>query len=212
MGLSVGAKVGRYTVERLLGHGGMAEVWSVRHNVLGNRYALKVLHQHAGRHRQRLLQEGRAQAQLDHPNILTVRDILDVNGQPALLLPLVDGPPLTALLNAQRLSPAVALAIFKILVGALTFAHGRGFVHRDLKPANILLDVYFERLRPRVADFGLVKHDGGLQTRTGSVMGTPAYAAPEQLRDATTADARADWFSLGVILVELLTGVRPFIG
>jgi len=108
-----------------------------------------------------------------------------------------------------------ALSLFKGIVLGLNFAHQRGFIHRDLTPNNVLLEVQTrdDRVCPRINDFGLVKVRGvANQTQVGSRMGTPAYVAPEQLRDAASVDLRADLFSLGVILVEMLCGFRPFKG
>ena len=107
--IQVGELVGDYRVERLLGHGGMAEVWLVRHTVLGSHYALKCLQAHSAATVARLLQEGRAQAQMRHPGLLPVHEILTVNGAPALLMPFVDGPALDVLLQQHTLTrPAVS--------------------------------------------------------------------------------------------------------
>lgn len=210
MPLTPGQRHGNYVVESRLGQGGMAEVWAARHQLLGSRHALKVLHHASHAMHERLLAEGRAQAQLDHPGILAVRDVLDVEGRPVLVMPLVTGGSLRALIDRVRLTPDEALALFRPLVEAMAFAHERGFIHRDLKPANVLLDAPTGRIRTRIADFGLVKQLASTQTNPGIVLGTPAYAAPEQLRDASIVDERADLFSLGVMLVELLTGQLPY--
>lgn len=212
MRLAPGTSIDRYVVEHLLGEGAMAEVYCVRHDRLGSRHALKVLSHPSPYLAARLLKEGRAQSQLQHPHLLPVRDILDLQGRPALLMPLVQGPSLDALLRTYRPTEAEALALFRCIVEGLSFAHQRGVVHRDLKPANVLLEVRLGLVCPLVADFGLVKMDeeGGDKTREGTAIGTPAYAAPEQLRDASRATHRADLFSLGVMLAELLTGTRPF--
>jgi predicted ATPase len=214
MGLAAGTSVDRYVVEHLLGQGGAAEVYCVRHRQLDSRHALKVLSSPSPALAARLLKEGRAQSRLQHPHLLPVRDILDLHGRPALLMPLVQGPSLASLLAVRRPTEAEALALFRCVVDGLAFAHARGVVHRDLKPANVLLEVRHGLLWPLVADFGLVKleDDDGDATRAGATFGTPAYAAPEQLRDASRATARADLFSLGVLLAELLTGARPFAG
>lgn len=210
MKLGPGARLGRYEVVRFLGEGATAHVWEVRHVVLGTRHALKVLREGSPSHR--MFREGRAQARLDHPNLVPVTDAIDVGDAPALIMPLVDGPPLDALLSAHRLSRADALAVFAGVVAGVAHAHAHGLVHRDLKPANVLLDASGEVVVPRVSDFGLVKADDAYRTAADVRLGSPAYAAPEQLRDAGAADARADVWSLGVILVELLTGARPLPG
>ncbi|MDP2307956.1 MAG: tetratricopeptide repeat protein [Pseudomonadota bacterium] len=214
MALAPGTSIDRYVVEHLLGEGAMAEVYCVRHGRLGSRHALKVLRDPSPYLAARLLKEGRAQSQLQHHHLLPVRDILDIQGRPALLMPLVEGPSLDALLRTHRLGEAEAIAIFRCIVEGLSFAHRRGVVHRDLKPANVLLEVRLGLVWPLIADFGVVKmeEEGGDKTRDGAAVGTPAYAAPEQLRDAARVTPQADLFSLGVMLAELLTGTRPFAG
>jgi len=198
--------VDRYIVERLLGQGGTAEVWAVRHRLLGSLYALKIRTRSDPGLNRRLLAEGRAQARLDHPNILAVRSVLDVDGQPALVMPLLLGPSLQELIRFHPPNAAESLAILKLVLDALRFAHRRGFIHRDLKPANILLDVHLGAIRPRIADFGLVKEPGGDHTPTGVVFGPPGYIAPAQLRAASSVDARAALFSSGELRAELLPG------
>ena len=131
-------------------------------------------------------------------------------------MPLVSGPSLSLLLARYRPTLPEALAIFSAIVEGVAHAHAHGLIHRDLKPANVLLEPVGGQIVPKVADFGLVKESSqgpdGARTVAGIFMGTPAYAAPEQLHDAAQVDARADLFSLGVLMVELLTGQRPFPG
>jgi predicted ATPase/serine/threonine protein kinase len=213
---------GRYRVEGPLGSGGMATVWRVRHIALGTAHALKVLHNTAPEIRERLLEEGRIQARLQHPNIVRVTDVVALPGGVGLVMDLVEGPSLRALLSRERLPLEAAVSLGAAILDGVAFAHAQGLAHRDLKPENILLADAGGRYLPsrcsfvpRVADFGLAKvlARGGLaRTRAGLAMGTPGYMAPEQYRDASTADARADVFSLGVILYELTTGQRPFDG
>ena len=189
----------------------MAMVWAVWNAYRDERFALKVLTRSTPALRKRLRKEGLAQAALSHPNLLPVLEIVDIDSQLGLLMPLVCGPSLRSVLDQGRLLQDDALALMVEITEGLQAAHAAGLVHRDLKPSNVLLDVLDGRVRPRIADFGLVKgvHDDTMQTKTGAVMGTPAYAAPEQLRDASRVDLRADLFSLGVMLVELMTGQRP---
>lgn len=211
--LQPGVHIGRYVVLRLLGVGGTAQVWEVMHRVLGSRQALKVLTWAEPSLQRRLLREARAQASLVHPNLVPVHDIIDVHGAPGLIMPVIDGPALDELLDGHRLERDAALALFTAIVEGVAHAHAQGLVHRDLKPGNVLLDLQGDRVQPRVTDFGLVK-GGGQRTVTqaGEVMGTLSYAAPEQLRDTADADARSDLWSLGVMLVEMVTGERPFRG
>lgn len=218
MELEPGQVLDRYTLEARIGTGGMASVYRVRHNVLDSVYALKILHIGGPALRERLMQEGRVQARLRHPNIVSVTDVLDVGGSLGLLMEYIDGVPMDRWLREHRPALPQALEIFDGILAGVARAHREGLVHRDLKPANVLLDRVDGRLVPKVADFGLVKaldEDSDTRTtrtRSGMAMGTPAYMAPEQIRDASRVDHRADIFSLGCILYELVTGRRPFEG
>lgn len=212
--LQPGAAVDRYVVESVLGEGGMAVVYRVRHAELGTAHALKVLTSRQTKLLDRFMREARVQASLRHPNVLAVHDVLEVEGAPALLLEIVDGPSLEDWLGENRPSLAEAERLFRAIAGAVAEAHRRGMVHRDLKPANVLLARDGDTFVPKVADFGLVKllDDETSQTRTGIAMGTPSYMAPEQFRNAKGVDARADVFALGCILYDLVCGTRPFEG
>ncbi len=213
--MTPGTHVDRYEVLALLGEGGMARVYLVEHRTLKTRHALKVLNHTHPSVRERLLQEGQLQARLRHPNVVAVTDVLEVEGNPALLMELVEGPTLELELWERKGEPRPveeALALFDAICAGVEAAHELQVVHRDLKPANILLAAE----GPKVTDFGLAKAlaegQGSGHTRTGSTMGTPAYMAPEQIRDTKSVDARADVFALGAILYELVCGVRAFQG
>ncbi len=216
--LAPGDQVERYVVEALLGRGAMAAVYRVRHKTLRTLHALKVLTLSSERVRDRLIQEGQVQAQLRHANVLSVTDVLDVNGAPGLLMEFVDGPSLEGWLEENAPNLAEAERIFAGIMSGMAEAHAQGLVHRDLKPANILCAMPPGGPLPKIADFGLAKvlaeeEGGGLhRTRSGSALGTPAYMAPEQIRDAKSVDSRADMFSLGAILYELVSGKRAFNG
>ncbi len=217
MTLLPGTIVDRYTVEAVLGAGGIAVVYRVRHNTLDSLHALKVLTITSAAIRQRLIQEGRVQASLRHPNILAVTDIVEVDGAPGLIMEYVEGPTLELLLQRERLTFDRAEKLGLGIIAGVSEAHARGLIHRDLKPANVLLAMAGASYVPKVADFGLVKllTEGGLglsSTRTGLTMGTPRYMAPEQIRDAKNVDQRADIFSLGAVLYELVTGQQAFPG
>ncbi|MEL6344079.1 MAG: tetratricopeptide repeat protein [Myxococcota bacterium] len=206
-----GDVVGRYAIEHPLGAGGMATVYAVRHTILGTRHALKVLFQSSETTRAQLLQEGRLQAHLDPTNIVPVTDVLEVRGELALLMPLVEGGSLDHLLRVAPLTIAEATALFQGIVAGVARAHEADVVHRDLKPSNVLLEWGGDRVVPRVADFGLARFaDGVVQPDSGRFVGTPAYAAPEQLERPALVSTRSDVFSLGVMLFEMLTGFRPF--
>ena len=214
--LAIGQTIDRYTVEAVIGQGGMAVVYRVRHTRLGSRHALKVLSVARPNVRKRLLREGRVQAELHHPNVVSVSDVLDVNGTPALLMEYVDGPSLEWVLQRKKLTLNEKLAVFRAVCSGVAEAHQRGLVHRDLKPSNVLLARRSDGVIPKVTDFGIAKLIQGTTSpsATGSqvAMGTPSYMAPEQIRDARSVDQRADIFSLGAMLYELSTGRRPFDG
>ena len=218
MTLTAGKIIDRYIVESVLGEGGMATVYQVRHQTLGSLHALKVLHVEGRGITERLLAEGRVQAGLDHPNALVVTDVVEVEGLPGLVMEYVDGGTIDEWVEAESPPREARLAAFRDVCDAVATAHERGWIHRDLKPANVLIKRLGERVIPKVADFGLVKavvgeqpHDGP-RTRRGMPMGTPGYMAPEQIESAAGVDARADVYSLGCILVWLLTGHEAFDG
>ena len=218
MQFDVGTSVDRYTIEGRIGQGGMASVYRVRHNDLDSLHALKVLTIHSNSVRERLRLEGRSQARLRHPNIVSVTDLVDVHGAPGLVMELIDGPSLEDLLHSGALDLATADRIARGMLAGVAEAHRHGLVHRDLKPGNVLVDTHTGTHIAKITDFGLVKvvmdemPSGGHATRAGTTMGTPSYMAPEQIRDAGGVDARADLFSLGVILYELVCGRLPFHG
>jgi serine/threonine protein kinase len=213
--LTAGAEIDRYVVEGLLGRGGMAVVYRARHRQLGSLHALKLLQGNAVSP-ERLILEGRAQSALRHPNVVAVTDVVEVRGAPALVLDFVDGPPLDAFLARVRPTLAQADHLAEGILRGVAAAHRLGLVHRDLKPGNVLLAAQDGQIVPKVTDFGLARllDDGSspVRTRTGATMGTPAYMAPEQVRDAHGVDARADVFALGAILYELVCGRRAFDG
>ena len=212
--LKPGAVIERYVVEDVLGQGGTAVVYRVRHRKLGTEHALKVLTWMGAQAEVRLLLEGRVQAGLRHPNVVAVTDVLDLESGPGLLMEYIPPPTLSGWLDDHEPSHAEIERIFRAIVAGVNHAHKHGLVHRDLKPSNVLMQPSEGLLVPKVADFGLAKllsDDPAAQnTRSGLTMGTPQYMAPEQFRDAKTVDRRADLFSLGCILYELVAGFPPF--
>jgi len=214
--LELGTTVDRYTVDAVIGAGGTAMVYRVTHNALGTLHALKVLTISSDSIRKRMLQEGQVQAALQHLNVVSVTDVLDISGNPGLLMEYIEGPSLERALGKFRIRMGDAETLFLGIVSGVRQAHRMGVVHRDLKPANVLLDRSSEGYVPKVTDFGLVKslaQDPNMQaTRSGIAMGTPSYMAPEQIRDARSVDQRADIWSLGCILYELMTRRRAFPG
>ncbi len=213
--LQSGDIVERYRVESTLGEGGTARVYRVRHTTLDTVHALKVLTIDHPKIRDRLIAEGKAQATLNHPNLVPVRDVLSVNGAPALLMDFVPGVSLSTHLASSLPHPREALRLFSHIVAGVAYAHSRGLIHRDLKPANVLIDLSTKPVVPLVTDFGLVRFlnppkGETRRTAVGVMMGTFGYMAPEQLRDSHTADERTDVFSLGALLYCMATGEPPF--
>ena len=212
--LRIGETIDRYTVEALIGQGGMAAVYRAKHNALDSLHAVKILFITAPAIRRRLMQEGKVQANLRHPNIVAVTDVLEIQGAPALVMEYVAGPALDQWLQEHEPTLDEALFLFKGILRGVMAAHERGVIHRDLKPANVMLAPSNEGLVPKVTDFGLVKSlsDQRGKTQTGMAMGTPEYMAPEQIRDASDVDQRVDMFALGCILYELVCHRRAFEG
>ncbi len=195
----------------------MATVYLVEHSELGTHFALKVIDLPSKMVRDRLKAEGQIQAQLVHPNIVRVFDTIEVDGCPGLVLEHVDGPALDEMLEAGGFTLEEADHLVQGILRGVRAAHQRQLVHRDLKPGNILLARTPEGLVPKITDFGLAKVGDTdrvslSHTKTGQVMGTPAYMAPEQFKSAKDVDVRADVWALGVLLYELVTGRRPFTG
>jgi serine/threonine protein kinase len=201
-------------VLELLGQGGMGAVYKARQTKLDRLVAIKVLPPEVARDpafAERFTREARSLARLNHPNIVTVHDFGDADGLYYFTMEYVDGRNLRDLLLDGPLPAAQALAIVPQLCDALQYAHDEGLVHRDIKPENILLD---RKGRVKVADFGLAKLVGltpAYLTLTGAheVMGTLLYMAPEQMKRSHAVDHRADLYSLGVVLYEMLTGELP---
>ena len=215
--LKPGDIVERYRIESILGEGGTARVYRVRHTTLETVHALKVLTLDHPKIRERLIAEGKAQAKLIHPNIVPVRDVLDTGGAPALLMDFVPGPSLDTVLRKGLPPSKEVIRLFRAIVEGVAFAHSRGLIHRDLKPANVLLDHSADPHTPKVTDFGLVRllhvpEGATRKTAMGAMMGTLGYMAPEQFEDAHSADERTDIFALGATLYAMLTGRVPFAG
>lgn len=194
------------------GHGGMSIVFKARQPKLDRLVALKILLPALADQpgfSERFNREARTLARLNHPNIVAVHDFGHNGGFYYLLMEFVDGVNLRQAMRAG-VTPAQALALVPKICEALQFAHDHGVLHRDIKPENILLDV---RGTPKLADFGIAKLAGdtagvGL-TVSGAWLGTPAYMAPEQVEKPASVDHRADIYSLGVVLYEMLTGELP---
>lgn len=221
----MGRSIGHYEIVELLGAGGMGEVYLARDKTLGRQLALKLLPDYFTRDDvrvRRFQQEARTASGLNHPNILTIYEISQIDGQHFIATEFIDGVTLRERLALTRMKLGEALEIATQVAGALAAANEAGIAHRDIKPENIMIrrDGYV-----KVLDFGLAKlteHESVTidaeramlvlpKTDPGMVMGTVQYMSPEQAR-GLTVDGRTDIWSIGVVLYEMVTGAAPFAG
>jgi len=224
----IGQTIGNYLVTQKLGEGGMGSVYLAEHPTIGKKVALKVLHSEFSGNQEvaeRFFNEAKAVNNIGHPNIVDIHDygvIQAGGGRDQLVYFIMEylaGVTLSHLIRTEApLPPERALGIALQTADALSASHRCGIVHRDLKPDNIIL---LQRGRDRdfvkLLDFGIAKltgdaRPGSNRTRTGIVMGTPAYMSPEQCEGRGTVDLRTDIYALGIVLYEMLTGRVPFIG
>jgi eukaryotic-like serine/threonine-protein kinase len=204
---------GRYELEELAGTGGMSSVYRAHDRLLERKVALKILHDVLGRDAdtiERFRREARSVAQLSHPHIVTVIDRGEDDGRQYIVFEYIDGENLKRVVEREGPLPVRRALTLAVTVGrALAFAHANGLVHRDVKPQNVLID---RDGRPKVTDFGIARSlDVDGMTRTGTVLGTSNYIAPEQA-SGQPVDALTDVYSLGCVVYELLTGEVPFEG
>jgi hypothetical protein len=208
--LEIGAEIRGYRIERLLGRGGMGEVYEATQLELGRRVAFKVLHTRLGQDegfRERFRREGRLQAALEHPHVVTVYEAGELDSGLFLAMRLVDGSTLKQLIVAGELDAGRTLRILGPVADALDAAHRGGLVHRDVKPQNILVGAGDHAF---LADFGLTRgQDQSGFTRSGQFVGTIDYISPEQLRGEPAGPA-SDVYALGGVLYECLTGSVPY--
>jgi eukaryotic-like serine/threonine-protein kinase len=222
--IDIGSRVGNYQIKSKLGEGGMGIVFYAEHPLIGRRVAIKVIHPNYARNPEavsRFFTEAQAVNRIGHPNIVDITDFGQTPEEDSyFVMEYLQGEALAARLRRGRMSLYDALYIGAQIADALAASHSVGILHRDLKPDNVFLvqrggggDHNFVK----VLDFGLAKLTGGDEkvmhkTRTGSVMGTPYYMAPEQCLGKADIDARADIYALGVMLFEMCVGRVPFGG
>jgi eukaryotic-like serine/threonine-protein kinase len=204
--------VGRYELVRPLGAGGMGEVFLARDQTLGRHVAVKRVHAGDERAAKYILHEARVVAGLDHPNIASVYDVVEHQGQPHIVMEYVDGTTLAARMSAGPMAEGQAIDYGRQIASALAYAHSRNVVHCDIKPSNVMVTPSGV---PKVLDFGIARRDSttlhDATTATQAVIGTPPYMAPEVLLGAPPSQ-QSDVFGLGVMMYELLSGRRPYEG
>ncbi|HWU90906.1 MAG TPA: serine/threonine-protein kinase, partial [Kofleriaceae bacterium] len=217
-----GQVIGQYRVTGVLGEGGMGVVYAAEHTLLGRPAAVKVLLPELSRNQEvvtRFFNEARSATAIRHPGIVEIYDFGWMpDGAAFIVMERLEGETLRTRRERAPMPWSAALAVTRQIAGALGAAHAKGIVHRDLKPDNIFLVPDPEvpgGERIKLLDFGIAKLAGSSpgqhKTRTGMVMGTPTYMAPEQCR-GVAVDSRADLYSLGCILFELCAGRPPFVG
>ena len=200
----------RYKVLNRIGSGGMADVYCAEDLQLGRRVALKLLYRRFAEDEEfveRFRREASSAAGLQHPNVVAVFDRGEFDGTYYIAMEYLEGRSLKQVVRQEgALDPDRAIDLVIQILKAARFAHRRGIVHRDIKPHNVIVD---DEGRAKVTDFGIARAGASDMTETGSIMGTAQYLSPEQAQ-GHPVDARADLYSIGVVLYELLTGRVPF--
>ena len=200
----------KYQLIRTIGRGGMGAVWAAINIRTEREVALKLITDENADYRARLLREARACGRISHRNVIEIYDVGETaSGAPFLVMPLLDGEPLSRRLRRERvLPPAIAAQIATEIARALSPAHAAGIVHRDLKPENVFLhhEPGAGSIVVKVLDFGISKvvETDSTTTTTGTILGSPAYMSPEPAKGERYADQRADLWSRGVVLSWLL--------
>jgi serine/threonine-protein kinase len=208
-------QLGKYRIDAILGKGAMGVVYKAFDPYIERVVALKTIRKELFSDSQqedlisRFKNEAQAAGRLNHQNIVMVYDYGEDSESAYIAMEFVEGAPLnTLILPGQPTALPRVVAWMSDLLLALEYAHSRGVVHRDIKPANLMITA---NARVKVSDFGIARIDSSTLTQTGSMIGTPSYMSPEQYR-GETVDGRSDVFSAGVLLYQLLSGVRPFVG
>ncbi len=209
--------LGNYRLENEIGKGATGTVYLARDTRSGQKVAIKILplakdfeDSDIENVKRRFFREAETAGQLNYPNIVKIHDADEINGLAYIAMELLTGHDLTRYTHKDNLlSPVMAMGIVYKAAKAMDYAHSRQVIHRDLKPANIMFDP--KRKQIKITDFGIARLIDASRTRTGIILGTPAYMSPEQL-EGNQIDGRSDLFSLGVLLFHLLTGELPFKG
>jgi len=215
----LGTEIGRYRLTRLLGEGGMGKVYLAEQPTIGSRVAIKILSDECARNAElleRFFAEAKAVNLIRHENIISVLDLSVLpDGRPFIIMEFVEGQTLAHHVRKQAAPLGGVAQVMGEVLSGLAAAHAIGIVHRDLKPDNVLVTV---EGHAKVLDFGIAKLAPGLRaevsprTKTGALLGTPAYMAPEQISGAGNVDPRTDIYAAGIVLYEAVTGVQPFTG
>ncbi len=206
-------KYGRYKIVDQFGKGSMGEVHLAYDPHIDRKVALKVLHKDHLASKEilrRFLKEAKAIGRLSHPDIVGIYDVGQDHGTIYIAMEYLEGRPLNKVVQSEKLELDTILNIGRQVAKALDYAHQKGIIHRDIKPSNLMLT---DNGRIKLTDFGIAHFDDPsltLKTRSGDILGTPAYMSPEQIA-GETVDNRTDLYSLGVILYELMVGKRPFV-
>src|SRR5262245_2396583 len=206
------SKVGKYAIDSVLGRGGMGEVYKAHDPALGRYVALKIMRGPSmddAVARERFIREAQAAGGLRHPNIVTIYDLGEVEGQIFIAMEFIQGDDLEKMIKTRAsLSIEDRLNMMIQVCEGVSYAHKNSIVHRDLKPANIRID---QEGVVKIMDFGIAKMEHSNMTASGTVLGTPFYMSPEQVR-GLRVDARSDVYALGAILYEVMTYEKAFPG
>ncbi len=213
MAFSVGQIVGDYQVIEILGSGGMGTVYKVRHVISDRLEAMKLVLPELTQNAEladRFMREIKVQARLSHPNIAALHNAFRMGDQLLMIMELVDGRTLHSIIRKGPMEPVHAVDLGGQVLRALEYAHSQGVIHRDIKPANIMIDATG---RVKLMDFGIARSamEENPLTQTGAAVGSIYYMSPEQVQGGPV-DARSDLYSVGVLLYEMVTGVRPMTG